>query len=134
MNIFLAGTEGLFNFSCDLRIASCADGDGPARLFGQGSGEIGPSAKSRAEEIKNTGCLARRLITWVSGGGSKAGIDRESNRANFIHGDPERVEGACGGFIRDDPKICFGAGPESVDGDGVGHDGDELKSFTQIVR
>ena len=124
----------MFDFSGNLRIASCADGNGPARLFGQGSGEIGPSAKSRAEEVKNTGCLAWRLITWVSGGGSKAGIDGKSDGSNLIHGNPERVEGACGGFIRDDPKICFGAGPESVDGDGVGHDGDKLKSFPQIVR
>ena len=60
-------------------------------------------------------------------GEGKAWIDRESDGANFFHGNAEGVEGLRGGLVGNDPDVGLSGGPEAVDGDGIGDDGDELK-------
>lgn len=57
----------------------------------------------------------------------KAWIDRESDGFNFFHRNAEGMEGSGGGLVGNDPEIGLSGGPEAVDGDGIGDDGDELK-------
>ena len=63
----------------------------------------------------------------------KAWIDGESDGANLFHGDAEGVERLSGGLVGNDPEVGLGGGPETVDGDGVGNDGNKLERGAQFL-
>ena len=63
----------------------------------------------------------------------KAWIDGKSDGANLFHGDAEGVERLSGGLVGNDPEVGLGGGPETVDGDGVGNDGNKLERGAQFL-
>jgi len=64
----------------------------------------------------------------------KAWIDGKSDGANLFHGDAEGVKRLGSGLVGNDPEVGLGGGPETVDGDGVGNDGNKLERGTQVIR
>ena len=127
------GSESLFDATCDIWIPSGPNGDRPVILGGECFGQLGPALETRAEEIENTGFFAGGFVTGVRGGRGKARIDGETDGIYFFHRNAQGVEGLGGGGVGDNPKIGWGGGPEPMNGDRIGHDGDELEGGAEIA-
>lgn len=63
----------------------------------------------------------------------KAWIDGKSDGANLFHGNAEGVERLSGWLVGNDPEIGLGGGPETVDGNRVGNDGNKLEGGAQFL-
>lgn len=94
---------------------------------------MGPALEARAQEIENTGFVAGGFVTWVRGRLGKAWIDGETDGIYFFHRNAQGVEGLGGGGVGDNPEIGWGSGPEPMNGDRIGNDGNELEGGAEIA-
>jgi hypothetical protein len=89
--------------------------------------------QARTEKVKNAGIFTGGFIARVGSGFGKAWVDGKSDRLNFFHRNSQGVKGSCGGRVGNDPEVCRRGGPESVHGNRIGDDGDQLKRVTKIA-